>query len=559
MPTTHADHLLERIDGLTAQRGDEPGVVVLVTRGAHVIARRHVGLASLAHRVAIGPRTRFHIVSVSKTFLAAAVLVLAARGALRLEDDVRLHLPELPPDISPGGALTIRHLLSMTSGLRDVLEIERLRGVWGTAPSRTRDLLDLTRRITGVSAPPGAQYMYANVNALLLDELIAHVSGMPAEAFRRAALYEPLGLVDTAARPHEGRAVPDLAEPYVPDGGGGWSRATNLLGIAADPLTTSSEDLARWVLALRAGEVGGVAVISAMAERTRLRDGTLIHYGLGLAVRRYRGLTVLCHSGSQPGYKAHIAYVPERDVGVVILSNREDTRPTALAASIFDEAIGRDFPGPHPAAEARRRVDSAGFTPEQRAAIAGTYVDVDAGEWMSLAIEEGVLRGETLGDPVALYHEGGGVFRDADDYRATVPADLRIEFAHDGGGVTCRLRLGGQDMVLRRHEPPWYTPEALAAFAGCYENGEIDSRHRVRVHGAGLIVEYGLGGDGGRAFAMKAIAPDVFLVEPTGPGIAYRHVFRFERDGAGTVAAAVVTMERLKGVRLDRTARPAGA
>ena len=114
-------------------------------------------------------------------------------------------------------------------------------------------------------------------------------------------------------------------------------------------------------------------------------------------------------------------------------------------------------------------------------------------------------------------------------------------------------------MVLRRHEPPWYTPEALAAFAGCYESGEIDSRHRVRVHGTGLVVEYGLGGDGGRAFAMKPIAPDVFLVEPTGPGIAYRHVFRFERDGAGAVMGAVVTMERLKGVRLARTARPAGA
>ena len=114
-------------------------------------------------------------------------------------------------------------------------------------------------------------------------------------------------------------------------------------------------------------------------------------------------------------------------MGVVILSNREDTRAAALAASILEEAIGGDFPGPHPAAEARRRVDSAGFTPEQRAAIAGSYVDVGAGEWMSLAIEDGVLRGETLGDPIALYHEGGGVFRDADDYRATVPAELRIE------------------------------------------------------------------------------------------------------------------------------------
>ena len=427
MSTLRTDRLLERIEGLTAQRDDEPGLAVSVIRGVDVIARRHVGLASLAHRVPIGPRTRFHIVSVSKTFMAAAVLVLAARGALRLDDDVRRHLPELPPEVSPGGALTIRHLLSMTSGLHDVLEIERLRGVWDTAPSRTRDLLDLVRRISGVSGPPGAQYMYGNVNVLLLDELVARVSGMPAEAFRRAVLYEPLGLVDTAARPHEGLVVPDLAEPYVLDGAGGWSRATSLLGVAADTLTTSPEDLTRWVLALRAGVIGGIAVTAAMAERTRLRDGTPIHYGLGLAVRRYRGLTVLCHSGSQPGYKAHIAYVPERDVGVVILSNREDTRAAALAASILEEAIGRDFPGPHPATEARRRVDSAGFTPEQRAAIEGSYVDVDAGEWMSLAIEDGILRGETLGDPFALYHEGGGVFRDADDYRATVPAELRIE------------------------------------------------------------------------------------------------------------------------------------
>jgi CubicO group peptidase (beta-lactamase class C family) len=153
------------------------------------------------------------------------VLVLAARGALRLDDDVRRYLPELPEEI----AVTIRHLLSMTSGLRDVLEIERLRGVWTSAPSRTRDLLDLAWRQTAVSAPAGAQYMYANVNALLLDELIARVSGVPADTFRRAALYEPLGLTATGARPHEGLVVPALAEPYVPDGRGGWSRPADLL------------------------------------------------------------------------------------------------------------------------------------------------------------------------------------------------------------------------------------------------------------------------------------------------------------------------------------------
>ena len=249
----------------------------------------------------IGFQTRFHIVSVSKTFMAAAVLVLAARGALKLDDDVRRHLPELPEAVSPNGALTIRHLLSMTSGLRDVLEIERLRGVWDSSPSRARDLFEMARRVSSVSAPPGAQYMYANVNAVLLDEIVARASGMPAEAFRRAALYEPLGLGATGTRPHEGIVVPDLAEPYVSDGAGGWSRATNLLGIAADTLTTSLEDLTRWVLALRSGEIDGVSVTAAMAEPARLRDETSVLYGLGLAVRRYRGLTVLCHSGSKQG------------------------------------------------------------------------------------------------------------------------------------------------------------------------------------------------------------------------------------------------------------------
>ncbi len=544
------------VERLAAQGADEPGVAVSVIRGGDVIVRRYAGLAGLEPRIPIGPATRFHIVSVSKTFVAAAVLVLASRGALRLDDDVRRYIPELPGPGPDGPAparavpVTIRHLLSMTSGLRDVLEIERLRGVWTSAPSRTRELLDLAYRQTAASASPGAQYMYANVNVLLLDELIARASGMPADAFRRSALYEPLGLAATMARPHDGLRMPDLAEPYVPDGRGGWSRSHDLLGIAADPLTTTLDDLTRWLLALRTGTVNGVAVTAAMADRTRLQDGTPIHYGLGLAVRRYRGLTVLCHTGSQPGYKAHVAYVPARDLGVVILSNREDTQPAALAASIMAALIGDDFPGPHPAGAAGRR--SRQMTAAERSAVEGGYVNVETGEWATVAVEGGVLRAETLGDPLVLYDEGGGVFRDGDDYRATVPAELRIEHGPRPGDVTARLDLGGQRIALRRCGAPRYAAEVLGAFAGRYESAEIASRHAIRAQDGALTVEYGSGVDHARRFAMEPIAPDIFLVRPTAPGIAYRHVFRFERDPDGAVVSAVVTMERLKGVRLRR-------
>jgi CubicO group peptidase (beta-lactamase class C family) len=557
MRQRHDVRPLALIERLTEQGGDEPGVAVSVIRSGDVIARRYVGLASLEYRIPIGPETRFHIVSVSKTFVAAAVLVLAARGALRLDDDVRRYIPELRSEI----AVTIRHLLSMTSGLRDVLEIERLRGVWTSSPSRTRDLLDLAWRQSTVSASAGAQYMYANVNALLLDELIARVSGTPADTFRRAALYEPLGLTTTLARPHEGVVVPGLAEPYVPDGGGGWSRASYLLGIAADTLTTNLGDLTRWLLALRTGTIDGVDVTAAMRERTRLQDGTLVYYGLGLAVRRYRGLTVLCHTGSQPGYKAHLAYVPERDLGVVILSNRDDSRPTALAASIMAELIGDEFPQPHPADDGGRRSGEAALTAGQIAAVEGSYVDPETGEWMALTVEDGILHGETLGDPVFLYPGAGGVFRDGDDYRATMPAELRLVFGPSVHDVTGRMSLGGQRIALRKYGVPSYAADALRAFTGRYESREIASQHSICVQDGRLSIEYGLGGTRGLRFSMEPVAPDIFLVRPTAPGVAYRHVFRFERDADGAVVSAVVTMERLKGVRLWRvsggaTSRP---
>jgi hypothetical protein len=224
----------------------------------------------------------------------------------------------------------------------------------------------------------------------------------------------------------------------------------------------------------------------------------------------------------------------------VVLSNREDARPTAVAAAIMDEAFG-DGPRTHPARDARS-TDAA-------RALAGTYVDVDAGEWVELTVEDGVVRGETLGDPIFLYPAGAGVFRHGDDYRAIVPAELHVETAE-----RLRLTLGGQTLALRRFDAPSYTAAALAAFAGVYESVEVASRHTISVVGERLIVEYGLGGDGGLTFAMEPIAPDVFLVRPTAPGIAYRHVFRFERDAAGTVIAAVVTMERLKNWRLERVA-----
>lgn len=532
--------VLERLIG---GRPDEPGIAAALMRGGDAAERRCVGLADLAHGVPIGSNTRFHIVSASKTFVAASVLALAARGLASLDDPVRHHLPELPATIDRPRAVTLRHLLSMTSGLRDVLEIERLRGEWRPSPSRVRDLLDLAFAQSEASAPAGTQYMYANVNFVLLEEIVGRLSG-DADALRTEAIYRPLGLAATADRPHDGIVLPDLASPYVADGAGGWTRATDLLGISGDTLTTCLDDMARWIVAIGRGRVGDLD-LSPMAERARLEDGSTIHYGLGLCIRPYRGLTVLGHTGSQPGYKTHIAYVPTHDIGVVILSNREDTRTSGLAAEILDAAID-GFPSPHPARIARK-------PPRHAADLPGTYVETATGEWIQVSLAtDGSLSCETLGDSLSLYEESTGVFRHGDDYRCDTPADA--VFSVVDGTVTCRLHRGGHVNEMKKQAPVAYTIAQLAVYVGDYECAANAHRHVVALAGDRLSIRYGDGFDGGMVFDMRPIAPDTFLVRPAAPGVAHKHVFRFERNDAGAVVGMLVTLDRLKGVRLSRVA-----
>jgi len=191
-------------------------------------------------------------------------------------------------------------------------------------------------------------------------------------------------------------------------------------------------------------------------------------------------------------------------------------------------------------------------SPENRRSQSAAPLDRATGEWLSLAVEGNVLQVETLGDPITLYPAGAGVFRDGDDYRSSVPAELSFEI---GGGteiVGCQLWLGGLRCAMQKHAVPRYDVAALAEFCGRFESEEIGSRHDITSGTGGLTVQYGLGFDRGLAFALRPIAPDLFLARPNGPGVAHRHVFRFERDGSGRVVAALVTMERLKGIRLPR-------
>ena len=116
-----------RIDSVFAQwdRTNSPGCALGISRGGEMLYERGYGMANLETGLAISPTSIFHVASISKQFTAAAVALLASRGKLSLDDDIRKHVPEIP---DYGTRITIRHLMHHTSGLRDQWVLLRLAG-----------------------------------------------------------------------------------------------------------------------------------------------------------------------------------------------------------------------------------------------------------------------------------------------------------------------------------------------------------------------------------------------------------------------------------------------
>src|SRR5262249_12429656 len=153
-----------------------------------------------------------------------------------------------------------------------------------------------------------------------------------------------------------------------------------------------------------------------------------------------------------------------------ILLNREDTHPAALARTLMSAIVGDEFPEPDPAGDPGRGSKAPALAPEQISAGGGSYIDPRTGGWVGLTLQDNLLCAETLGDPMFLYPEGGGFFRDGDDYRASVPAELRFAFGSSPDDITCQLNLGGQRMALRKCSAPSYTRRELSVFTGRYQN-----------------------------------------------------------------------------------------
>ncbi len=316
-----------QIDALMADyAGDVPGASVLVVDDGEVVVRRAYGLADLDKGTPASPSTNYRLASVTKQFTAAAILLLAEDGRLRLDDPVGRWLPSLPPG---AGAATLHQVLTHTSGLLDYEDF-----VPATAASQVRDadVLRLLEPHDRTLFPPGSAYRYSNSGYALLALVVAKASGRGFPAFLRENIFLPLGMDATLARVDEGPAVAHRAYGHGFDGAA-WHRTDQsptsaVLGDGG--IYSSIDDLAKWEAALHDDRL-----LSAESRRLAFAphvatDDPAVHYGYGW---RVTGDT-LWHSGETIGFRNVVVRWPARRLAVVVLTNRDDPEPYGLALRI---------------------------------------------------------------------------------------------------------------------------------------------------------------------------------------------------------------------------------
>jgi len=444
--------LARGIDAVFADldRPGSPGASVSVIRDGDIIYSRGYGGAQLELGVPVTPATVFHVASVSKQFTAMAVTMLAADGALGLDDPVQQHLDYVPEFEHP---TTVRQLIHHTSGIRDQWQLLGISGWRLDDVITTEQILGLMARQRELNFVPGSEYLYSNMGYTLMAQVVEAASGMSFVEFTASRIFHPLGMDRTHFHDDHRHMVPDRAYSYAPvpaeDAGAGQAApryTKSVLSYAnagATSLFTTADDLARWLDNFRHETVGGPDVMAMMKTRGILNNGDTIPYAHGVIIGEHRGLQTIGHSGGDAGFRTQVNWYPDANVGVVVLTNVANGNPGGRARQVAEVVLAGAFPegeeeegGPSPAATADEPPEAPG--PATLAGYAGSYYSPELDALYHIEATGGGLvarhirHGETALRP-----------RAPDEFATDNWWMREVRFERDADGAVTGLRVGG--------------------------------------------------------------------------------------------------------------------
>jgi CubicO group peptidase (beta-lactamase class C family) len=320
-----------------------PGCAIGVLRDGRTLYSKGYGLADVEQSTPLSARSVFYLCSVSKQFMAFAILLLEQQGKLSVDDAIGKHIPGLP-DHTAG--ITLRQLLHHTGGVRDYLTLGFLAGFSPDHVWTEHAALRWIGRQRGTNFAPGSEHLYSNSGFVLLSLAAQRVTGGKLNDWMKQNVYSPLGMNSSRWQHHHGDPVPLRAHGYIATPASTWRLGDSHLDTIGDGgMYSSVDDLLQWARNMDEKKIGG-PLLDRMSQPGTLLNGKGLAngYGMGLVRDKYRGLETVSHGGALAGYRTILFRIPQKKLTIVCLCNTGSANPTQFAQQIADVWLRDEFP-----------------------------------------------------------------------------------------------------------------------------------------------------------------------------------------------------------------------
>jgi len=330
---------IDRIATQVLEQTGIPSASVAVVKGGKLVYTHAYGSARLAAgatpAVPATPEMRYSIGSISKQFTAAAILLLQEEGKLSLDDAVGKFVPGL----TRGNEVTIRQILSHTSGYQDYWPEDYVMTPM-LAPESAQQILDTWAK-KPLDFAPGTQWQYSNTNYVIAGRVVETLTGQPLMDLLTGRIFRPLGMTSVWNSDEAKLTQADATAYYrhalgplrvAPKEGRGWM-------FAAGELAMTAHDLALWDESLIAQSILKPESYKQMFTEVKLKDGKGTHYGLGVEVRDRNGHRSIEHSGEVSGFVSDNEVLVDDGVAVAVLTNQDAVDAASAIARLAAPAV----------------------------------------------------------------------------------------------------------------------------------------------------------------------------------------------------------------------------
>jgi CubicO group peptidase (beta-lactamase class C family) len=437
-------------------------------------------MANLENGIPITPETVFYMASVSKQFTGYSIILLSRQGKLKLDDDIRKHIPWVHDF---GKIITIQHLLNHTSGLRDDITLAAVSGLGYDGMLTQALAVNLIKNQTSLNFDPGEKYSYSNSNYVLLAEIVKTVGGRSFRSFTDSAIFKPLGMVNSQFQDDYAGIIKNRAASYsVARDNKTLNNFQNVYTVGDGGLFSNIHDMAKWVINLYSPLVGDQKDLEQLTWKGKLNNGKEITYASGIDNSIYNGWKRYSHSGGLAGYRTYVSAFPELKMGFIVFSNNGEINSSARANELADIFIkARNLQDAIPV----KRKDSNNMPIEYSSNFGkymGDYVAED-GTRTNFEIKDGRINLNVSRQLYTLYHFSN------DTLALSTRPEIRFLFNISGPDTIATQYSPGEIRIFRKYNASNpLTNKQLQTYTGTYYSLELDCNYSIVLKDQQLVL-----------------------------------------------------------------------